>query len=228
MTKRLNLDAVEPKVLGTSQHGQDSYVDRIVRVTGIYNRFCVEVGAGDGYGGSNTFHFRNAYGWECVMFDKSYSNHAIGLYQRLLTVENTISTFEEFHVPDKFDFLSIDIDGNDYWILKEILSAYSPRIIQLEMNPNFEPHESLALKYDPNCPGRDTEKGFGASPLAFKKLGDRHGYTVVCRPKGSHDLILVKTDLLCEEDRNIPFESIYPRKTPIHAGKLSDYEWVEV
>ncbi|UCF04117.1 MAG: FkbM family methyltransferase [bacterium] len=228
MNEKLNLDAVDPTLPSASQHGQDHYVNRIVQVIGTYNKFFVDIGAGNGYGCSNTVFFRKTYRWKCVMFDKRYRNHAIGLYQRLLTVENTVSSFEEFHVPEKFDFLSIDIDGNDYWILKEVLSAYSPRIIQLEMNPNFEPHESLALKYDPNCPGRDTEKGFGASPLAFKKLGDRHGYTVVCRPKGSHDLILVKTDLLCEEDRNIPFESIYPCKTPIHSGKLSDYEWVEV
>ena len=48
----------------------------------------------------------------------------------------------------ELDFLSIDIDGNDYW-LWEALTACSPRVVALEYNWLFGPERSVTIPYDP-------------------------------------------------------------------------------
>ena len=49
----------------------------------------------------------------------------------LVTSGNVLKTFRENKVPREFDFLSVDIDGNDYWVTKELLKEYRPAVISV-------------------------------------------------------------------------------------------------
>ena len=42
-----------------------------------------------------------------------------------------LQTFRDSRVPKELDFLSIDIDGNDYWVTKELLKEYRPAAISV-------------------------------------------------------------------------------------------------
>lgn len=51
-------------------------------------------------------------------------------------------------MPRELDFLSVDIDGNDYWVTKELLKEYRPAAISVEFNPNFPWDIAATIK---NC-----------------------------------------------------------------------------
>lgn len=84
------------------------------------------------------------------------------------SLENLLSTTA---IPDDFDFLSIDIDGMDYYVL-ESLKKYRPKLICIEFNPtipnkiHFVQPENYSVKQ-------------GASAKAIQDLATRMNYSVV-------------------------------------------------
>ena len=91
--------------------------------------------------------------------------------------ENIESIFEEMKVPAEFDLLSIDIDGNDYWLWKAI-TRFKPRVVVIEYNSNYPPDVSWIMKYNPKH-AWEGGSHFGASLLALEKLGASKGYSLV-------------------------------------------------
>ena len=73
--------------------------------------------------------------------------------------------------------LSIDIDGQDYWVWEALSAKYRPDIVIAEVNTSFGPHQSVTeQRGNPQGPLTAT---FGASIRAMAKLGDSKGYTLV-------------------------------------------------
>lgn len=203
----LNFTNIIPKILGTSQKGQDSIIEYIFDSIGTTNKYYVEFGAVDGVLFSNTHYLRNNKGWTGLLLDGGYQDPNINLHRAFITQENICNLFYKFNVPCTFDFLCIDIDGNDYWVLLKILNEFSPRVIQIESNVRFEPYESVVQRYDPNWIW-DGRKWYGASPFAIKKLANQHNYTVV--HSYIDDLFLIKNNLLSEMDIDKDWSLIYP------------------
>lgn len=208
MKQLLNLSLCEPKVLCNSQKGQDSLIEHVFDKIGTTNKFYVEFGAYNGIDCCNTRHLLKNKNWSGLLLDLEFENPQINLYKKFITKENICSIFKEYNVPKQFDFLCIDIDGNDYWILKEILQEYSPRVIMIETNVRFEPNESWAMKYDSDWRW-DGCKWYGASPKAYKKLVNQFNYSPV------HiyldDMFIIRNDCLNEKDINKEWESIYSK-----------------
>jgi len=213
--ERLEMHTVVPKILKVpgvdapswySGKGQDSFIERVFQRIGTTNKFCIEFGGGDGYGSSNTLYL-SLTGWNRLMFDWRHHDSSINLHRKILTAENICDVFEEFNVPTSFDFISIDIDGNDYWLMNSMLKKYSPRCIMVEVNTRFEPYEAMVMKYK-NDYYWDGHSWYGASPYAMKMMGESHGYIMVCVHQD--DAILVRKDCLHSDDVNIPWENIYP------------------
>ncbi|GBR75245.1 hypothetical protein NO1_2262, partial [Candidatus Termititenax aidoneus] len=77
----------------------------------------------------------------------------------------------------EIDLLSIDIDGNDYWVW-EAISCIKPRMVVIEYNAKFPPTHEWVMKYDEKhiwC-GDDEQ---GASLKSLELLGARLGYQLV-------------------------------------------------
>ncbi|WP_206743577.1 hypothetical protein, partial [Chloracidobacterium thermophilum] len=74
-------------------------------------------------------------------------------------------------VPFNFDFLSIDVDGNDYHIWKAT-SKYRPKVICIEFNPTIPTQVRFVQRADPNL-------NQGASLLSLVELGKEKGYELV-------------------------------------------------
>lgn len=73
---------------------------------------------------------------------------------------------------NRLGVLSVDIDGNDFWVLKEILNFVEPDLICVEFNSTFG-LRSIACPYDPDFDRMTKHRsGFyhGASLIAFHKL----------------------------------------------------------
>ncbi len=82
------------------------------------------------------------------------------------TIDQTLAGLSAGEV----DLLSIDIDGNDYWLWKAI-SSVSARVVAIEYNATFRPPISLVQEYRPDAQWNGTNF-FGASLSALQDLGE--------------------------------------------------------
>jgi hypothetical protein len=172
-----------------SQNGEDGITIKLLEVLykndhlleSIYEspseKFYVEFGVESGIQ-CNTRVLRENYNWKGLMMDGSNENLNNNLRKEFITKENICELFEKYQVPHHLNLLSVDIDYNDYHVLKEILPKYTCDIIIFEYNSTHLANEDKVVKYDKN--GKwDLTNYFGASLLAFNKLLTRFNYTLV-------------------------------------------------
>lgn len=158
-----------------SQAGQDGVIEHIFSVIGTANGYFVEFGAGDGVHLSNTANLRINKRWTGLLMDSKPGSPFID--EVTVTAENVQQLFHVNKVPCSFDYLSIDVDGNDYWVWKAI-KRYHPRLVSVEFNSNFAGDISVTVPYVPNRVWNGTSY-FGASLGALHKLGLKKGYSLV-------------------------------------------------
>jgi hypothetical protein len=241
-----------------SQTIEDGIIEEIFRNIGTTNKFFVELGAWDGQWLSNTANLRINEGWNGLLVEGSKEKADINplVTHGMVIAENVNELFDKGNVPEEYDLLSIDIDGNDFWVWKAIdENRFSARVVIVEYNHNFiDQYRSCAAKYRPEL---DSTIGnihyYGATLPAFKKLGEAKGYSLIFRIN-VQNLIFVKTELLHEQDRDIPLsmflsengigeefdESVYGYDIPPHWNNYAntkmivqwkqdlDKEWIEI
>lgn len=88
-----------------------------------------------------------------------------------LTPGNIESVFKEAGVPEVLDFLSIDIDGNDYY-LWEALNVYKPRVLLIEVDGYANTLEKLE-------PYGAESNGPKSSISMMSKLCNKKGYSLI-------------------------------------------------
>ena len=125
----INLSYFERKQF--SQNGEDGITEKLIEL--IYNgnnnnKFFVEFGVENGLE-CNTRILREKYKWKGLQMDGSYENSEINLRKEWISKENIIGLFKKYNVPKNINLLSVDIDFNDFYCLKEILSVYTCDII---------------------------------------------------------------------------------------------------
>lgn len=145
---------------------------------------CIDIGGGDGEYLSNTAHLRYL-GWSQVIRDKENGH--------FVKRENIIDSIYGL----SRDLLSIDIDGNDYWILEEILQNWPPpenqlSVIIAEFNPAFTDSRTIAYNPDHVWAGDDY---YGFTFEAGVKLAEKHGYEVIFQI-ADMNMIMVRKDLI--------------------------------
>ncbi len=158
---------------GFSQFGADGVIHKIFEDIGTTNKYYVEFGVQDA-SECNTRRLRETCKWNGLLMDGSHENYLINLKKYFITVENIAYLFKKNNVPKHFDLLSVDIDGNDYHILKKIIrSKYIPRVIIVETN--FETRKRTTIRYKNDHVWDGTCYG-SASVSAFKHLLEKFGY----------------------------------------------------
>ena len=148
------------------------------------DNWCVEFGARDGISDSNTYNLIKNYNYKAVLIegDKTYFNKLCKNFMSDEIIKlNKFVDFEgedsldkilqKTKIPKNFDFLSIDIDGCDYFIY-ENLKFYRPKIICIEFNHAI-PNEVQFIQ----------EKNFntkqGTSALSLINLAKNKKYLLV-------------------------------------------------
>ena len=151
-----------------SQFEEDGILLYLFTIVGVTNRRVVELCAGNGLECMST-NLIVHHGWRGFLFDGNaeWVSEGIRFFERFpstfqfppsfqkawVTRENINGLLANNGVKGEIDLLSIDIDGNDLWIWKEIREV-SPRVLIVETNNTIPTDRALSIPYDP---------GFGAS-----------------------------------------------------------------
>ena len=185
-----------------SQNGEDGVIAEVLRRIGGGSRYFVEFGTGGGVE-ANCVLLADAFDWDGLFMDgdphlaalleRKYLGHdKVTTRQAIVRSDNVEALFAQAAVPPEPDVLSIDIDGDDYYIW-EALEAYSPRLVVIEYNSGLGPTRRLV---QPEGAGPwDRTAYFGASIAALQALGDRKGYALVHTDLSGNNAFFVREDL---------------------------------
>jgi len=168
-----------------SQNGEDGIIEEICRRVGIGLGYFVEIGAADGT--ENCTRALAEDGWTGLWIegDEQKAGKAralmdtrpVSVTDAFVTRENITGLLRDGGVPSQFDILVIDIDGNDWWVLDEILGRHDPTVVALEYNPAMglrhwvKPYEASHTW--------EGDRWYGASLASYAELLRRHGLTLV-------------------------------------------------
>ncbi len=177
-----------------SQQGEDGVIEELFNLIPPTSHFYLEFGGFDGITTSNVANLRDKK-WSGVQWDGDHENVGIGLYKEFITAENIGDLLAKYNVPEDIDFVSIDIDFNDFYVWRAFPEKYRPKVVCIECNATHYPQEDLVVFYDPN--GRwDGGNYYGASVLALYKLGKMKGYTLVYMENNGVNLFFLRNDLI--------------------------------
>ena len=190
-----------------SQNEEDGMIAEIFNRIGTTNRFFIEFGVQNGLE-CNT-HYLLFQGWEGVFMEGSAKyceqiakNFKIPLEKGQLTLLNAFITAENINdlisqtkAKDlvEIDLLSIDIDGNDYWVF-EAINVIKPRVVVIEINAKFPPPMEYIMPYNPNYVWNGGA-AHGASLESITKLANSKGYNLVGMGLSGINAFFVRKDL---------------------------------
>ena len=165
------------------------------RSAGAGTRRFVDIGAGDGVVASNTANLALNLGFHGLFVDANeslvergrrfYGRHPDTkvlpptVAQAFVTRENVNEIVSGSGFEGDIDLLSIDVDGNEYWIW-QALECVTPRFVVVEAHTEFG-LEDWVMPYQPEFDGRAAPPGtrMGASPVAMTRLAETLGYRMV-------------------------------------------------
>jgi hypothetical protein len=205
-TPILSLSQAEFRVF--SQWGEDGIIQRLVQVIPIDRRIFVEFGVQD-YQESNTRFLLMHDNWAGMVIDGDQVNidrirqdeifwrYNLKAECAFVKRDNINDLLKNNGVVGDIGLLSIDIDGNDYWVW-EAIEAVKPRIAVVEYNSRFGPHRAVTVPYDASFTRARAHYSmiyYGASLPALVSLGARKGYDFVGANSAGNNAFFVRRDL---------------------------------
>ncbi|HEV7743922.1 MAG TPA: hypothetical protein VGO56_02895 [Pyrinomonadaceae bacterium] len=150
-------------------------------------RTVVDIGAGNGVRWSNSYALLLA-GWKALGVEVDPQKYALleKVYRKfpnarasnsLAEPANIASLLQKFDIERNFGVLCLDIDGNDYWVLDEILEEFRPGLVVTEINENIPPPLRFVVKFDPQFQLR--YHFYGYSIAALEDLCEQHNYGIL-------------------------------------------------
>lgn len=209
-----------------SQGGEDGVIARIFQCIGTRNRYFVEFGAWDGQHWSNTANLRIHEGWNGLLIDRDGARRNEALVKpHSITCENVNEVFAQYGVPHDLDLLSMDIDGNEYWVWQAL--TYRPRVVVIEYNMGFANDVAKTIAYRPDHEWDDS--GYhGASLAALRKLGRSKGYSLIYTDSWVPNAFFVADEELPPELIDLPIEQVAAWNQPGEPSDPLQRPWVEV
>jgi len=124
---------------------------------------------------------------DCATIKKDLNGNSfpnkLNIINSFITKENIADHFRKAHEflgVSEIDFFSLDIDGNDYYIMEEILKQnIFPKVICVEYNAKFAPPIKMKIKYNKEQVW-DYSDYIGCSLQTYVDLFQRYNYTLVC------------------------------------------------
>lgn len=201
-----SLDEVEFQVF--SQRGEDGIIQYIINKIEIPNKIFVEFGV-ETYTESNTRFLLMNNNWSGLVLDGSQKNidfikndfiywkYDITANQSFITKDNINELIKNYTQIKDIGLLSVDIDGNDYWVW-EAIEAIEPRIVICEYNSVFGAEKAVTVPYKSDfirSKEHHSELYFGASLAAFCQLAEKKGYDFIGTTSAGVNAYFVRKDL---------------------------------
>jgi hypothetical protein len=191
-----------------SQWGVDGLIQYLLDRVPISKKIFVEFGV-ENYLESNTRFLAMNDHWSGLVMDGSrqhidFIQHDLISWAcqlksvcAFITRENIEDLLESNGITGDIGLLSVDVDGNDYWIWEAIRSI-APRIVICEYNSLFGRIARVTTPYDPAFVRSDMHYSkvfYGASIAALESLGRSKGYTLVGGNSAGNNCFFVRNDL---------------------------------
>jgi hypothetical protein len=193
----------------SSQWGQDGIIDWLIERANIppISQSFIEFGV-QTYREANTRFLLQNRNWRGLIMDSSSAmvskvredglawSHDLTVEPAFITRENINDLISSAGFAGDIGLLSIDIDGNDYWVW-EAIDAVRPIICICEYNAVFGDMYPICIPYEPSF---DRSKAhfsnlyFGASIKALRALAVRKGYRFVGTNSAANDAFFVRED----------------------------------
>ena len=192
-----------------SQWGEDGLLQKLVHEVEIKHTVFVEFGV-ERYTESNTRYLLMNDNWSGLVIDGSNENieyikndpiywkHNLKTECAFIDVKNINSIIKNNGITGDIGLLSIDIDGNDYWIW-EAIDVISPRIVICEYNSLWGDREAVTIPYSSTFSRTKSHFSnlyYGASITAFNNLAKKKGYSLVGSNMAGNNIFFVRNDVL--------------------------------
>jgi hypothetical protein len=201
-----SLDEVEFQVF--SQRGEDGIIQYIINKIEIPNKTFVEFGV-ETYTESNTRFLLFNNNWSGLVIDGCKKNinfikkdliywkYDLVAVNSFITKENINTLISDYTKNQDIGLLSLDIDGNDYWIWDSI-NCINPRIVVCEYNSAFGSSRKVSVPYKSDfvrSKEHYSDLYFGASLGAFCDLAEKKGYDFIGTSSAGVNAYFVRKDL---------------------------------
>jgi len=227
-----------------SQFEEDGLLLFIFSVLGMSKKTFIEIGSDDGVN-SNSANLYFNFGWHGLFVDgnpksikrgeKFFSKYPHTWFykptfkQALVKRENVNQIISDAGFSGEIGLLSIDIDGNDYWVW-DAISQVEPQVVIIETHNEFG-LENIVVPYDPNYfyPGKHPIY-HGASPIAMTNLANKKGYRLVGANDLGSNFIFIKNGLVDSYIPEVSVESVlqHPSVTEGQKGfeEIKNWEYL--
>jgi hypothetical protein len=185
-----NLNDYEYQVF--SQWGEDGIIQFLIDRIGIERKIFVEFGV-ESYKQANTRFLLVNNNWaglvidgceeniQRIKYDHVYYNYNLKAIKSFVTKDNINDLLVQNGLTGEIGLLSVDVDGNDYWIW-EAIDSINPVIVIAEYNYRFGVDEAVTIPYQEDFVRSEAHHSmiyFGASLKALCLLANKKGYTFV-------------------------------------------------
>ncbi len=225
-----NLKDYEFKVF--SQWGEDGIIQHLVQSIEIKNKTFIEFGIED-FSESNCRFLMMKNNWQGFVIDGSETNiqklknayfywkYHLEATDRFITKDNIEDILATSGFDEDLGILSVDLDGNDFFIL-EAITKFKPRILICEYNAVFGMNRKITTPYKSDfrrTVAHYSNLYFGASLAAMTYLADKKGYALVGTNSHGVNAFYVRKDLLNDKLEVLSVKTAY---TPSHFRESRD------
>jgi hypothetical protein len=194
-----------------SQFGDDGIIQYLIYHVGVTReqRVFIEFGV-ENYEEANTRFLIMNDNWRGLIMDSDPANiahvrtssyywkHDLAAVAAFIDTENVNELFRGQGFTGEIGLLSIDIDGNDYWVWERI-EAVNPIIVVVEYNSTFGARHAVTIPYDPlfsRSQAHYSNLFWGSSLKGLYLLAQRKGYALVgCNSAGNNAYFIRKDKL---------------------------------
>lgn len=200
-----HLSDVEFRVF--SQNGEDGIIQWIIQNSKIENKIFVEFGV-ENYEESNTRFLLMNDNWSGIVMDgdkeniksiiswDEYWRYNLTAKECFITKENINGKIREEGIEGEIGLLSVDVDGNDYWILDSI-TCIDPTILICEYNSIWGGEKRVTIPYEATFQRTNKHYSnlyYGASLRAFTSWAENKGYLFLGCNSAGNNAFFVKKD----------------------------------
>lgn len=194
-----------------SQFGEDGIIQYLIRRVGVPPQACsfVEFGV-ESYEEANTIFLLENNNWRGLIIDGSeekirvaqskpgYWRHNLIARVAFIDRENINTIIREAGFEGQIGLLSVDIDGNDYWVWESV-HVVNPIIVICEYNSVFGKDCAISIPYNPQFTRTQAHCSnlyWGCSLKALEYLADKKGYALVGSNSAGNNAFFVRRDCL--------------------------------